>query len=303
MKMYRRSCPKCHRTLFYTLKNNRNMAQKRNGVCVSCSQKGKKASEETRIKMGEASRGKTYEEIYGKETALRLIKMRREARKGIVFSKQTREKMRRAKKDYVPWNKGVPCSEDTKRKISQSEKGKIIPQALKLLWIKQRTGKKKRPVNDEGRKNIRLGRIKWIIEHKNNGQPIYPTYNNAACKIIDDYGKKHGFHFRHALNGGEYYIKGLGYWVDGYDKKRKTAIEVDEPYHYVNGFLKSKDKRRQKEIQDFLGCVFIRIKVDKMNKIQGIKEYKMKKIVFMPEQIPHPPKPSCNMRVEAKKAL
>jgi hypothetical protein len=26
-------------------------------------------------------------------------------------------------------------------------------------------------------------------------------------------------------------------------------------------------------------------------------------IVFMPEQIPHPPKPSCNMRVEAKKSL
>lgn len=43
-------------------------------------------------------------------------------------------------------------------------------------------------------------------------------YNTTACKFIDEYGKQHGYNFRHALNGGEIMI--AGYFVDGYDKEK-----------------------------------------------------------------------------------
>jgi hypothetical protein len=59
---------------------------------------------------------------------------------------------------------------------------------------------------------------------------------------------------------GEYYIKELGYWVDGYDKEKNTILEVDEKQYFdFNGNLKEKDIRRQKEIEEYLKCKFIRL--------------------------------------------
>jgi len=89
---------------------------------------------------------------------------------------------------------------------------------------------------------------------------ITPNYNPLACKLIDKYGKEHNYNFQHAENGGEFHI--MVYWVDGYDKERNTVIEIDELFHFdKNGNLKEKDIQRQKEITDFLGCKFIRLKI------------------------------------------
>jgi hypothetical protein len=89
------------------------------------------------------------------------------------------------------------------------------------------------------------------------GQTVYPLYNPIACKIIDDYGQKHGYNFQHALNGGEYYIQGLGFWVDGYDKKKNVVIEYYERHHR---YQVDKDKNRKKQIIKHLQCKFIEIK-------------------------------------------
>lgn len=52
----------------------------------------------------------------------------------------------------------------------------------------------------------------------------------------------------------------IGYWVDGYDKKKNVMIEYDETYHFnKNGTLKNKDIRCQKEIKKFLKCKFIQL--------------------------------------------
>lgn len=116
---------------------------------------------------------------------------------------------------------------------------------------------------DTTRQKMRLTAIKNIEEKRNNGHPIYPNFNPLACKMIDEFGKQNGYNFVHALNGGEYYISKLGYWVDGYDKEKNTVIEIDESFHFdKNGELKEKDVKRQKEIQDFLNCKFIRLKFD-----------------------------------------
>ena len=105
------------------------------------------------------------------------------------------------------------------------------------------------------KKKLRLSRIKEI--EQKYGPPV-PNYNPLACRYIIAYGEKFGFDFQHAENGGEFFIKELGYWVDGYDAERNVVIEFDESHHFVTGELRESDVKRQKEIE-FLGCEFIRI--------------------------------------------
>lgn len=43
---------------------------------------------------------------------------------------------------------------------------------------------------------------------------------------------------------------------------KNVVLEVDEKHHFdVNGNLKKKDVIRQKEIENFLKCKFLRIKI------------------------------------------
>lgn len=89
-----------------------------------------------------------------------------------------------------------------------------------------------------------------------------PNYNANACYIIEEYGKINGYNFIHALNGGEYYIKELGYWVDGYDSEKNVVIEYYENHHQ-NKKQKEKDERRKREIIQALKCKFIIIYYNK----------------------------------------
>lgn len=83
---------------------------------------------------------------------------------------------------------------------------------------------------------------------------VTPNFNPSACKLIDDYGKKHGYHFQHALNGGEVHI--IGYSVDGYDAKKNVVVEYYEQWHKNQV---ARDKKRKREIVKHLGCKFIEI--------------------------------------------
>lgn len=105
-------------------------------------------------------------------------------------------------------------------------------------------------------KNMRLKTIKRIVDNQNNGYQISPNFNKNACNLFDKISEEKNIHIQHAMNGGEYYIKELGYWLDGYDKENNIAYEFDEKYHK---YQIKKDKIRQKEIELFLGCEFIRI--------------------------------------------
>jgi very-short-patch-repair endonuclease len=57
------------------------------------------------------------------------------------------------------------------------------------------------------------------------------------------------------MNGGEHYLKDLGYWVDAYDKDKNVVIEYDEGQHNKK---KDADVRRMNEIKQKLGCKFLR---------------------------------------------
>jgi hypothetical protein len=111
----------------------------------------------------------------------------------------------------------------------------------------------------EANKKLRIAAIKNI--ESRCGQ-CSPAYSPKACKLIDEYGEKNNYNFQHAENGGEFRIKGLGYYVDGYDKEKNVVIEIDERHHFDrHGNLSKRDVQRQKEIEEFLGCEFIRLKI------------------------------------------
>lgn len=110
---------------------------------------------------------------------------------------------------------------------------------------------------EETKKKIRLSQIESLKRRFGSG--VCPTYNKIACHRIDDYGKQHGYSFQHALNGGEFYIKELGYWVDGYDKDRNAVIEYYEKQHRRTK-SQTRDQQRMNEIVGLLGCEFIILK-------------------------------------------
>lgn len=82
---------------------------------IRLSRLGTHSSIETKLKISKSSKGK----ILSKETKLKMSKSHR----GKVFSKETKLKMKEAKKNYIPWNKGISCCEDTKQKLSEAQKG------------------------------------------------------------------------------------------------------------------------------------------------------------------------------------
>ena len=108
--------------------------------------------------------------------------------------------------------------------------------------------------------NCRKAKIKFM--EKTNF--IHPSFNPKACEFFNFLNFHLGWKGIYAKNGSEFYIKELGYWVDYYEANLNLVIEYDEKDHYNSaGTLKPKDIQRQKEITEFLGCKFIRIKEEK----------------------------------------
>ena len=204
-------------------------------------------SQATKEKIGKANKGKKRTQ----ETKDKL----REINLGNKASQKTRSKLSKIRT-------GRKLSNETKKKIGDAHRGKIVSdETRKKLSIagKGHTRNKGTKRSREAKRNMRIAAIKRL--KKRQGQLI-PNYNISACNLIDEYGKQNGYNFQHAENGGEFYIKELGYWVDGYDEEKNTVIEVDESHHFdADGNLSEKDIIRQKEITEYLGCDFIRLKI------------------------------------------
>jgi len=117
-----------------------------------------------------------------------------------------------------------------------------------------------KPHTEETKRKMRLSTLEYLKQQ--SGQAV-PRYNRDSIKYIEEYGRIHNLHFMHAENGGEYFVSGLGYFLDGYDPINNVAIEFDEKHHFdSNGQLKPSDIQRQQQIVELLQCKFIRIKYD-----------------------------------------
>lgn len=220
--MFIRNCPNCKIQLTYSSKGNLHEAIKKKSVCRSCGQIGRKHSEETKQKMSKSGKGR-------------------------IFSEKHRLRISAGQRGKILSNK-------TKQKISEVMKGRVFSDATKRKMSKNNVGFKGRKHSKETKQKLRLSHINRLEQI--HGQ-LFPGYNPVACGIIEEYGKKHGFNFQHAENGGEFHIKELGFWVDGYDAKKNVVIEYYENWHQTQ---LTKDNNRKLEIVDCLDCEFIELK-------------------------------------------
>ncbi len=275
-EIFKRYCPDCAVEIIYKTVSSFNKSLKYNTKCRKCSKLGIKSP----------FINKTYEQIYGIKKARKLKNKLSMVHIGFKHSKESKHKIsinnsryflgkhlsdqhrENLKKNsgihgtnfYDIWVKkhGVKIADIKMKKrsdkLSKSQQG--VPKKKTSIdkMIKTKTGK---PLSNIAKRNIRLGAIKRIEKDKFNGIQMMPGYNKNACKIIDEYSKKNGYSFQHAMNGGEFHIKELGYWVDGYDKDKNVVIEYYEKRHIKTT---TRDEFRKQEIINHLGCKFIEIK-------------------------------------------
>lgn len=239
-KIYSKLCPICTNTICFSRKDYLKESVEKNTCCRSCSKKGKQPGwmvngqvptnilekmsktwfkKGQRPKNADMRKGKKLEEIYG-----------------INYAAEIRLK-------YSSW---IRTSESNIRR-----RNTMIQQ-----WKDGAFDNIDRTVSEETRQIHRLNMVKRL---KATYKKFHPPYNKNACVYFDKLMVENNIHIQHALNGGEYHIKELGYWVDGYDTENNTVYEYDEKHHFKNGKLKNKDIIRQQQITDHLNCKFIRI--------------------------------------------
>lgn len=214
---HKKECPNCKTVMYYSNKYDLKYSIINNTICKKCSSIGKnigrRPSLETRKKLSDSHKGKTspnkgrkWSDEYKKNMSERLM--------GRIFSKEHKEK------------------------ISNTNKGRLLTEEHKQ---KLRTSK-----SEETKYKLRIATIedlkkKGILVGKNSSK----NFNPSACRFIDGFGKKNGYNFRHAMNGGE--VELYGYFVDGYDKENNIIFEYDEKHHKSSYCLK-KDKIRQNNL-------------------------------------------------------
>jgi len=135
-------------------------------------------SEETRKKLSEANKGRTFSQEHKEKLSI--------IRKGINLSEDTRRKIGESGRGRTPWNKGKTLSEETKRKISEAHTGKSLSEETKRKISEMNKGRSKPPLSEDTRRKIseaNKGRKYTIIN-----KPQYEiTFNNNEKIII--YGK------------------------------------------------------------------------------------------------------------------
>ena len=160
-------------------------------------------------------------------------------------------------------NTGRPCKPEVKQLFSELYSGEGNPFYGKSHNDETRQRIKLHANSEEGRRVRRNNAIK-----KN---AFYPNYNKDACELFDTINESMNWNGQHAENGGEFFIKELGYWVDYYEPTLNIVIEFDDKSHNLKS-KKERDARRQKEIEEHLGCKFYRIphnRKDEWKKILG----------------------------------
>ena len=150
-----------------------------------------------------------------------------------------------------------------RKKVSIRQKLKNNNPGFGQIW----KGRKK------SKESIEKTRQTQIAQRRRKGlsNRFCPNFNERACVLFDDISSKTGVYIQHGLNGGEYNIPELGFWVDGYDSVNNIVFEFDESRHFnKDGSLREKDVLRQREIEKYLQCTFIRLNETHIDSMRDI---------------------------------
>lgn len=261
-KPWKRNCPKCGKELSYTLKENRNSAERRGSLCSKCSHPsisfeeihGKERASELRERYSRERSGKNNP-FYGKaHTSESLQKM-----KGRTVSEEGRRNMTGPRPSISGENNpmyGVRLTGSLNPMYGKTHTPESIEKMKRNRTILrgEHSPHYGNSPSDETRRKMRVSAINRMTTEFGT---VMPSFNPTACQLIDEYGNEHGFNFQHAMNGGEFHITDLGYFVDGYDEEKNVVIEY---YEMAHKRTKKRDARRKKEIVEHLGCEFIELK-------------------------------------------
>lgn len=234
MNEWKKICPSCGDEISYKTKYILNVSIKKGLVCKSCS-----ASERKRTPL-------TVSCSFVCELCKKKIGLKHNV-KGKTVCRKCRTKCQFLR--TCTW-----CGKDikytTKWRYEKACQNNIKCSKCRQLNIPH-TIPYRKPHSEETKDKLRLAFIR-------NGS-IYPSYNKESCLYFEWLNKKNGWNGKYALNGGEYFIKELGYWVDYYEPKYNVVVEWDEKRHYnPDGSLKEKDVIRMKRIKTYLQCEFFR---------------------------------------------
>ena len=246
-KRWVRKCPTCKYEISYSRKDGLDIANKENRICRKCYNKVL-----------------SLHKIVGP-----FIKTCPKCNKEQIFSRKDVLDRSIKKNSFCPNCKGENISKSLigrtspmKGKVFSKKHKEKISRALKGKIISERTCEKM-SISKKGKKHSVESRIKRRLRRIEDLKAIgvfHPPYNKKSCDYFQLLNMWNGWNGQYALNGGEYFIKDLGYWVDYYEPNKNIVIEWDEKYHYKGGKLREKDIKRQEEIEKYLGCIFYRIK-------------------------------------------
>lgn len=212
-------CPKCGKEQFYSCKSVLILAIKKNTVCLEC-----------------------------------LIDKKRKFPKMEVYKKNCsdcgKKQIYSCRKSYkLSVKKGWKC-----KSCSSTKNIKSIDRSIfKTEEYRKRQSEmmlKVRRTDSFGEAFKEKCRVNKLNQIKKQG--ISKTYNEGACKFIDEINNKFGYNLQHALNGGEVIVSGFS--LDGYDKNKNIVFEYDEPKHNKRCQVE-KDKIRQEIILEKLNPI------------------------------------------------
>lgn len=219
-KNYKKICPQCNKEILYKNKYTFNKSNINNKVCIFCS----------RQNTGLKNKGRKRTEDF-KKTLSEKMKMHPSIKGNQERANKIKNKL-------------------TGRDVSSFHKGKTS--FLKKCIVCQDEFECQPYRSDSNHFCNRKCQNEYYFLNK-----IWkPKFNPKACTLIEEYGKENGYNFQHALNGGEWRVKNLNFWVDGYDKEKNVVIEYNENHHNTP-LQKEKDKIRRENIIQTLKCVFI----------------------------------------------
>lgn len=98
--------------------------------------KGKKWSVEAKKNLGKKLKGKSYEEIYGKEKANEMIQKRRIQKKGFIITKEHREAINKGIKEKLHLRKKFHQTKEFIKKMKEIRKNKIFPKKDTSIEVK-----------------------------------------------------------------------------------------------------------------------------------------------------------------------